>query len=72
MISMGPKTPEMSERPLKTMTRFPDFQAEYEGSIPFNDDFIRAAGAAARCVVGISYAEIAIPTATLPTNSLTA
>ena len=25
----------MSEQPLKTLRKFSDFQAEYEGSIPF-------------------------------------
>ena len=30
-----PKGSEMSERLLKTLRKFGDFQAEYEGSIPF-------------------------------------
>jgi hypothetical protein len=33
---------EMSERLLKTPRKFEDFQAEYEGSIPFTrSDFLR-------------------------------
>jgi hypothetical protein len=31
----GPKSCEMSERLLKTLRKSGDFQAEYEGSIPF-------------------------------------
>jgi hypothetical protein len=30
-----PESCKMSERPLKTLSKFSDFQAEYEGSIPF-------------------------------------
>ena len=30
-----PKSRKMSERVLKTLRKFGDFQAEYEGSIPF-------------------------------------
>ena len=30
-----PESCKMSERPMKTLGKFADFQAEYEGSIPF-------------------------------------
>jgi hypothetical protein len=37
-----PKSCEISERLLKTLRYFGDFQAEYEGSIPFTrSDFLR-------------------------------
>jgi hypothetical protein len=34
-ISMAPRKLQMSEPPLKTLEKIGDFQAEYEGSIPF-------------------------------------
>jgi hypothetical protein len=48
-ISIGQKSCKMPERLLKTLRNFGDFQAEYEGSIPFTrSNFLTSVRSATR------------------------